>query len=89
MEHLWRIANVEHLCGIDTLENYRLENTETRYNGMVREPTGKVENVSEDFRLGKHRKRQGGFNWGYLGHCWNNRGKTVLLFGLPSNWIPY
>lgn len=27
MEHLWRIANVEHLCGINTLENRRLENT--------------------------------------------------------------
>lgn len=37
MKHLWRIANVEHLCGIDTLENYRLENTKTRYNGVVRE----------------------------------------------------
>ena len=29
VEHLWRIANVEHLCGINTLENRRLENTET------------------------------------------------------------
>lgn len=29
VKHLWRIANVEHLCGIDTLENRRLENTET------------------------------------------------------------
>ena len=29
VKHLWRIANVEHLCGINTLENYRLENTET------------------------------------------------------------
>lgn len=28
---------VEHLCGIDTLENYRLENIKTRYNGVVRE----------------------------------------------------
>ena len=28
---------MEHLCGIDTLENYRLENTKTRYNGVVRE----------------------------------------------------
>ena len=27
VKHLWRIANVEHLCGINTLENYRLENT--------------------------------------------------------------
>ena len=30
MENMWRIANVEHLCGIDTLENYRLENIKTR-----------------------------------------------------------
>lgn len=37
VEHLWRIANVEHLCRLDTLENYRLENTKTRYNGKVRE----------------------------------------------------
>lgn len=37
VEHLWRIANVEHLCGINTLENRRLENIKTRYNGVVRE----------------------------------------------------
>lgn len=37
MENLWRIANVKHLWRIDTLENYRLENTNTRYNGVVRE----------------------------------------------------
>ena len=30
MEHLWRITNVKHLWRIDTLENRRLENTETR-----------------------------------------------------------
>lgn len=27
VEKLWRIANVEHLCGINTLENYRLGKT--------------------------------------------------------------
>lgn len=37
VEHLWRIANVEHLCGINTLENRRLKNIKTRYNGVVRE----------------------------------------------------
>ena len=45
VEHLWKIANVEHLWKIGTLENYRLENTETRYNGRVREPTRKVEKM--------------------------------------------
>lgn len=45
-------------------------------------------NVSENYRLGKHWKRQGGFDWGYLGNCRNNRGKALLLFGLPSDWIP-
>lgn len=28
---------MKHLCGIDTLENYRLEKPKTRYNGVVRE----------------------------------------------------
>ena len=27
---------MEKLCRLDTLENYRLEKTKTRYNGMVR-----------------------------------------------------
>lgn len=43
VKHLWRIANVEHLCRLDTLENYRLENTKTRYNGVVRETNWKAE----------------------------------------------
>lgn len=29
--------NMEKLCRLDTLENYRLEKPKTRYNGMVRE----------------------------------------------------
>lgn len=29
VKHLWRIANVKHLWRIGTLENRRLENTET------------------------------------------------------------
>lgn len=41
VKHLWRIANVEHLCRLDTLENYRLENTKTRYNGKVHETNWK------------------------------------------------
>lgn len=52
-------------------------------------PTEGMENVSENLRLGKHRKRQGGFDWSFLGFCRNNSGKAVLLFGVRSNWIPY
>lgn len=88
MEKMWRIANVEHLCGTNTLENRRLENIKTRYNGVVHEPNGRIEHATEDYELGKDRQRQGGTNWGFLGLCWNNRGKTVLLFGVRCDWIP-
>lgn len=37
MEKMCRITNVEHLWRIGTLENHRLENIKTRYNGEVRE----------------------------------------------------
>lgn len=53
MEELWNLCgsfmekildwNMEKLCRLDTLENYRLENTETRYNGVVREQTEGME----------------------------------------------
>lgn len=36
--------------------------------------TGRTEHATENHRLGKHRKRQGGTNWGCLGNCRNNRG---------------
>lgn len=51
MESLWKFHGenprleygeaVKHLWRLDTLENYRLENTETRYNGVVRETNWK------------------------------------------------
>lgn len=51
-------------------------------------PTGRTEHATEDYRLGKDRQRQRGFDWNYLGRGWNNRGQNLLLFGMPSNWIP-
>lgn len=43
MEKLWKT---------NTLENYRLEKPKTRYNGVVREPNGRIENATEDYELG-------------------------------------
>lgn len=53
MESLWKFhgenprleygETVEHLWRFDTLENCKLENTETRYNGVVHEQTEGME----------------------------------------------
>lgn len=47
MESLWNFDgenldwNMEKTCRLDTLENYRLENTKTRYNEKVHETNWK------------------------------------------------
>lgn len=98
MEKLWRFdgsfvdkyqTGIWRNCG--KLTHWKItdqEKPKTRYNGVVREPNGRTEHATEDYRLGKNRQRQGGFDWSFLGNCRNNRGKTVLLFGVPSDWIP-
>ena len=55
MENLWNICgktDMEKLWKTNTLENYRLKKPKTRYNGVVREPNGRIENATEDYELG-------------------------------------
>lgn len=81
MESLWKFhgENLRLEYG-ETVENQHTgklqtrKNQKTRYNGVVREPNGRTEHATENHRLGKHRKRQRGTNWSFLGSCWNNRG---------------
>lgn len=92
MEKPWNICgktDMEKLWKTNTLENCRLGKTKDalKWSG-TRNRLERWKNVSENCKLGEHRKRQGGFDWNYLGRGWNNRGKTVLLFGVPSDWIP-
>lgn len=73
MEKLWR------KCGtfVDNLHAGKLQTGKTKDALKLkgtRNQLGRWKNVSENCRLGKHEKRQGIFDWRFLGSCRNNCG---------------
>lgn len=70
MEILWNICVENQHTGKLQTGKYQRRDTMEWY----AKATGRTEHATENHRLGKHRKRQGGTNWGCLGNCRNNRG---------------
>lgn len=83
MEKLWSI------CG--DLTHWKIASWKIPKRDTMEWYTNKLngwKNVSENCRLDAHTRGQGGFDWNYFRRGWNIRGKALLLFGMPSDWIP-
>lgn len=85
----WNMAKLCSVCGEST--RWKITSWKIPKRDKIEwyaKQTGRWKNVSENCRLGKHWKRQGGFDWNYLWCRWNNCGKTFLFSCVPSDWIP-